>query len=135
MVPIVARDLLKAEMAHMVQAADPRAEHFALSADHIALGASYPANSGAEASDVDHVVVEICLELTRDHRIGTKFRSEVPESFFACFQRLIEVRTSPECALGGDPDSCNRVEYFMRSVWGCCGHFNDHFGASGDNIR
>ena len=33
----VARDLLKAEMAHLVQASDPRAEYFALSADHIAL--------------------------------------------------------------------------------------------------
>lgn len=33
----VARDLLKAEMAQLVPAADPRAEHFVLSADHIAL--------------------------------------------------------------------------------------------------
>ena len=33
----VARDLLKAEMAQLAPAADPRAEHFALSADHIAL--------------------------------------------------------------------------------------------------
>lgn len=33
----VARDLLKAGMAHLVPAADPRAENFALSADHITL--------------------------------------------------------------------------------------------------
>jgi uncharacterized protein len=33
----VARDLLKAEMAQLVPSADPRAEHFALSTDQIAL--------------------------------------------------------------------------------------------------
>jgi hypothetical protein len=33
----VARDILKAQMAHLVPAADPRDERFALSADHIAL--------------------------------------------------------------------------------------------------
>lgn len=58
------------------------------------------------------------LELTGDDRICAKLCSEFPEPFLAGFERLIDVRATLESTLGGYPDSCNRVEYLMRSVWG-----------------